>query len=222
MAVDPSTNENMKLIVDYCGQTARSHVLKSCGEDPTKARDLDAEGCILHPQAHGLFPNQGDGKPCMQMLVQQWLKAINMSIPVEERNKALNHCQLIEGNIMFPGGFHLVKTAFCDIGTCQDCISGPLAWTFMRSEGRVFYFQKPSDPRVPYHQWYQILMAIEVNIYHGLLTEASPACKPTALDMERRIQQLIRVSPTFDALWHLVLDLHTAFALLDTETAGNV
>jgi hypothetical protein len=142
----------------------------------------------------------------MQMLHYQWLKTVNQSIPFAERHQALNHSEVI-GNV--PGGFHLVKTAFCDIGVCQDCMSGPMAWTLTKTEGRILYFQKPSDPRVPYHKWFQILMAIEVNIYICLRTEGDPGCRPTPLDVARRTQDLIRVSPTFDALWHLVLDLHS-------------
>ena len=158
---DPAKNEVLEYILNQQRECMEDDVRRHGGDGPDGARALDEHGQILFPAAWMRLYLETDGKPARQVQVMQEKQAAQ-----SEEYHALYKSELIEGIVQFPGGFHIYKAALADVGTCGAAVSGPLAWLFLKTEGRVAYFQDPSDPRVPLLRWRQILMATEVEILH--------------------------------------------------------
>ena len=257
--VDPAKNETLEHLLKRQAEAAEGEIRRHGGGAPNDARGLDEHGNIKFPAAWMRLYCETDGKPARQIQNMQERRARD-----EGKYEALHKSELIEGILQFPGGFHIYKAALADVGVHGDCVSGPLAWLFLGSEGRVAYFQDPSDPRVPLLRWRQVLMATEVEIFYWASKDRNkdlqPAQKKPASpeEMEAYIKKVrfrvasVRVTmcareraatvygarvapltcsgalrqvtaacPAADAWWHTIIDLHTVFAIIDTETAGD-
>jgi hypothetical protein len=175
--VDPAKTATLEHLLERQAERAETEIRRHGGGAPHTARALDADGDIKFPAAWMRLYLETDGKPARQIQNLQEAKAQSTGV-----YEALHKSDLIEGILQFPGGFHVYKAVLADIGTCGDCVSGPLAWLFLGSEGRVAYFQDPADPRVPLLRWRQILLATEVDIFYWASKDRRVAADPEYME----------------------------------------
>lgn len=216
---DPSKNSVLEDLVEEHVRVTEREMSRHLSANPgMDLHGVDEDGDLLFPMAWMEMPDESDGKPAGQIRNLRQ-KAAAVSTAAGEACMALGASAMQPGLVQFPGGFHVYKTMTSDVGLHGECISGPLAWTFLGSIGRLGYFQDPSDPRVPLSRWRQVVWATLCCIL--VCAETYLGHKVSCDEAEQYVKLVISLSPVADAWWHVLLDLQTIFALIDCETAGE-
>ena len=141
---DPSKTSVLRHLADQHAEETETEVNCHLSADPSITVDgLTSTGELRFPIRNMVMYMETDGKPARQLQMDQQRGAIGSGI-----GKVIGASNLHAGLLQFRGGFHVGKTMIANISVHGDCVSGPLAWLFLGSVGRVAYFQDP-DPRVP-------------------------------------------------------------------------
>jgi len=152
---DPSKTSILCELAQQHAEESDAEISRHLSTDPALTVDaLNSAGELRFPARKMVMYMETDGKPARQLQMERQRRAIGVGI-----GKAIGASDLHAGLVQFPGGFHVGKTMMANIGVHSDCVSGPLAWLFLGSVGRVAYFQDPSDPRVPLNRWRQVVWA---------------------------------------------------------------